>query len=249
MIERNRTLGPRIIGRDWALGDIVRDRRQVAHNPPARLRFFIWNDCNIDEIAMLQPATAEVAFVDEHNVAPPRNSTIAIIHAVDRRVVLIMASDRRECESFTIGHTRIFIESGINEKIGLLRRCQPLTLRCGNIQPKSTRLLDARIEVCEFRKDRLDCIADLSVIGNHFRPSRIASTASTALWPLLRGGSNPKTRTSPSRSASFGISVMPTVRSPCTFEWPRSGEMPAPLRPILPRSINRLAICCTLPVP
>src|SRR5258705_7583533 len=66
---------------------------------------------------------------------------------------------------------------------------------------------------------------------------------------LLRGGSNPKTRASPFRSASFGTSVIPTVRSPCTLEWPRSGEMPAPLRPILPRSINRLAICCTLPVP
>ena len=109
MIERNQDIRLRIIGRDRALGDIVRDRRQVAHNTLARFRFFIWNDCNIDEIAMLQPATAEVAFVDEHNVAPPRNSTIAIIHAVDRRVVLIMASDCRECESFTIGHTRIFI--------------------------------------------------------------------------------------------------------------------------------------------
>ncbi len=28
---------------------------------------------------------------------------------------------------------------------------------------------------------------------------------------------------------------MPTVRSPCTFEWPRSGQMPAPSRPMLPR--------------
>jgi len=63
------------------------------------------------------------------------------------------------------------------------------------------------------------------------RPSRIASTASTALWPLLRGGSNPKTRASPSRSASFGISVMPTVRSPCTFEWPRSGRNARALAP------------------
>ena len=48
---------------------------------------------------------------------------------------------------------------------------------------------------------------------------------------------------------SFGFSVMPTVRSPCTLEWPRSGQMPAPGLPILPRSISRLAICCTLPVP
>src|ERR1700694_3964891 len=98
------------------------------HNTLARFRFLIWNDCNIDEIAMPQPAAGEVAFVDEHDVAPPSNSTIAIIHAVDRRVVLIMASDCRECESFTIGHTRIFIESGTNEKIARLRTCAHVQL-------------------------------------------------------------------------------------------------------------------------
>src|SRR6266849_6833183 len=101
------------MGRDRALGDIVRDRRQVPHNTLARFRFLTWNDRNIDEIAVLQSAAGEVAFVDEHDVAPPRNSAIAIIHAVDRRVVLIMASDCRECENLIVGHTRIFIEPGM----------------------------------------------------------------------------------------------------------------------------------------
>src|SRR5258705_12240833 len=119
---------------------------------------------------MLQAAAGEVALIDKHNVAPPRNSPIAIVHAVDRRVVLIVTSDRCERESFTIGHTRILIYAGTDDKIGLVRRRPPLTLRCGNIEPKSARLLDASVEIREFRKDRLDAIANLSVIGNQLRP-------------------------------------------------------------------------------
>ena len=46
---------------------------------------------------MLQAAAGEVARVDQYDVAAPGNSAIAIVHAVDRRVVLIMAPDRREC--------------------------------------------------------------------------------------------------------------------------------------------------------
>jgi len=42
---------------------------------------------------------------------------------------------------------------------------------------------------------------------------------------------------------------MPTVRSPCTFEWPRNGHMPAPGLPMLPRNSSRLAICWTFEVP
>ena len=159
------------MGRDRALGDIVRDRRQVPHNTLARFRFLTWNDRNIDEIAVLQSAAGEVAFVDEHDVAPPRNSAIAIIHAVDRRVVLIMASDCRECENLIVGHTRIFIEPGIDEKLRFLRRRQPIAFRCGNIQPKSTRLLDPRIEVCEVRKYRLDGIARISRVYGRPRPT------------------------------------------------------------------------------
>ncbi len=49
-----------------------------------------------------------------------------------------------------------------------------------------------------------------------------------------------------SRNSAVGTSVMPTVRSPWTFEWPRTGQRPAPSRPILPLSRQRLASCCTV---
>lgn len=88
MIERNQDIGLGIIVRDRTLRDIVGDRRQVAHDPPVRLRGRIRHDRDINEIAVLQAAVCEVALVDEHDVSAPLNPAIAIIHAVDRRVVL-----------------------------------------------------------------------------------------------------------------------------------------------------------------
>src|ERR1700682_340928 len=110
--------------------DIECARRQIAHHTLARFRSRVGHDRNIDKIAVLQPAAGEVALVDEHDVTAPGNSAIAIVHAVYRRVVLIVTSDCRERESFTIRDTRILLESGTDEKIGLLRWGQPLALPC-----------------------------------------------------------------------------------------------------------------------
>ena len=112
MIERNQDIGLGIIGRDRTLRDIVGDRRQVAHDPLVRLRSRIGHDGDINEIAVLQAAACQVALVDEHDVTAPGDSAIAIIQAVDRRVVLIMTSDRRERESFAIRDTRILSRPG-----------------------------------------------------------------------------------------------------------------------------------------
>ncbi len=43
-----------------------------------------------------------------------------------------------------------------------------------------------------------------------------------------------------SRKAGAGRSKMPMVRSPWTLEWPRTGQTPAPGRPMFPRSRRRL---------
>ena len=58
--------------------------------------------------------------------------------------------------------------------------------------------------------------------------------------------------------ACEGTSVIPTVRSPCTLEWPRTGHRPAPSLPTLPFRRHRLAscwilwapcLCCVRPMP
>src|SRR3546814_21071194 len=53
------------------------------------------------------------------------------------------------------------------------------------------------------------------------RPSRIACNDSTAAWPCSRGLEIPNLASSRASISSLGISVIPTVRSPCTFLCPR----------------------------
>ena len=65
-------------------------------------------------------------------------------------------------------------------------------------------------------------------------PSRIAPIVSTVSRPSARGGSNPNSAANASRNAGMGRSQIPIVRSPCTFECPRTGHTPAPGRPMLP---------------
>src|SRR5471032_1574103 len=87
------------------------------------------------------------------------------------------------------------------------------------------------VEICTVRRSsRQACsISTVSGIARTKLPPRLTkpctlrarmpSQASTVFMPLSRG-------------ASSGFSVMPTVRWPCTFEWPRTGQMPAPGLPI-----------------
>ena len=66
------------------------------------------------------------------------------------------------------------------------------------------------------------------------RPSRMAAMASTVFRPATRGAVMAKASSSRSRNAGSGCSVTPMVRSPWTLEWPRTGQAPAPGRPMLP---------------
>ena len=66
---------------------------------------------------------------------------------------------------------------------------------------------------------------------------RIAPTVST---PCSRGEEKENSASSLSWKAAGICSQMPIVRSPCTFEWPRTGQRPAPGLPMSPRSSSRL---------
>ena len=90
------------------------------------------------------------------------------------------------------------------------------------------------------------------------RPSIIAWQPVTVVRPSCRGGSNPYISARASSGTNSGFSVMPTVRWPCTLEWPRIGHTPAPGLPMLPRSSSRFvtmwiactpATCCVRPMP
>ncbi len=80
-------------------------------------------------------------------------------------------------------------------------------------------------------------------------PSRMAWIVRTVSSPCSRGGSIPHASASRSRNASVGRWSMPQVRLPWTLLWPRTGEGPAPSRPMLPRSSRRLTISRTVSTP
>ena len=71
-------------------------------------------------------------------------------------------------------------------------------------------------------------------------PAMMPSHASTVFMPFSRGGSKPNCLASLSSGTSSGLSAMPTVRWPWTLEWPRTGEIPVPSRPMLPFSSSML---------
>ncbi len=71
-------------------------------------------------------------------------------------------------------------------------------------------------------------------------PSRSARMARTTSRPWARGGAKPNSFSRASRKAGAGRSKMPMVRSPWTLLWPRTGQTPAPGRPMLPRSRRKL---------
>ena len=73
-------------------------------------------------------------------------------------------------------------------------------------------------------------------------PSRSARTASTVSNPCSRGGSKWNSSRNASRKWSGTFSQIPIVRSPWTFECPRTGQSPAPGLPMLPCAKARLAI-------
>ena len=81
-----------------------------------------------------------------------------------------------------------------------------------------------------------------SATNTSIRPSRMARIVSTVSYPCSRGGSKENSAASASRNASGIFSQMPMVRSPCTLQWPRIGDGPAPGRPMFPRSSRKLVI-------
>ena len=67
---------------------------------------------------------------------------------------------------------------------------------------------------------------------------------------VARAAARSRTRARARRGTRrVGFSVIPIVRSPCTFECPRTGHGPAPGTPMFPRSSSRFTISCTFATP
>jgi hypothetical protein len=84
----------------------------MAHHALARLRPRVRYGAEIDQVTVFQTSAGQIALIDEYDVTASSDPPITVIHAVDRRIVLIMTSNRRQRERFTIRPPRIFIQAG-----------------------------------------------------------------------------------------------------------------------------------------
>ena len=80
-------------------------------------------------------------------------------------------------------------------------------------------------------------------------PSSMAWMALTTSYPWCCGIGNPRPSSMRCKNAFDGASQMPTVRSPCTLEWPRTGQKPAPGRPTCPLSRSKFTTSWMTPTP
>ncbi|MNR16154.1 hypothetical protein D3C85_1327380 [compost metagenome] len=142
--------------------------------------------------------------------------------------------------------------------------CGPCACMSISVRPRHGRIKASRpvtrwlrlslVAMCTVRLQlrRASCVRGLSGVAwaklpprpmNTFeRPSSIAAIAITVLWPCWRGTAKANRASSASSSSVGASSLMPMVRSPCTLLCPRTGDSPAPGRPILPRSSCTLMI-------
>ena len=129
---------------------------------------------------------------------------------------------------------------------------RPSVGRISAVRPCTTWLRLSLVEICTVSAQLRSAASVTSVSGvadaklppmpmnTLARPSRIARIASTVSWPCLRGLVMPNRVSNAARNVSGIFSQMPIVRSPCTFECPRTGHTPAPGLPIMPRISSRL---------
>ncbi len=117
LIKRDQDVRLGIVGRDGACRDVIGHSSLVRKNSlltAGRIKH------NIDQVAVFQSASREIILVDEDNIAAAGDAPVAVVQAIDRRIVLIMASDRRERKSPFC--RKVLLKSRIDQKVRSLRR-------------------------------------------------------------------------------------------------------------------------------
>ncbi|MNZ85966.1 hypothetical protein D3C78_1047740 [compost metagenome] len=164
MAERHHRIHFRIIACGRPLRDIVFDGGETLNEVSV---FIFWADAvNIDAITILQAALRKVVPVHEDDVPSAEDAAITVIHAIDRRIVLIVTADRGQHEGFRIGDERVFLKSCGDKEIGLAALRVPAAEGGRDIKAKAAFYPNPAVEIPEIGKDLFDLVTDPVVIGN-----------------------------------------------------------------------------------
>src|SRR3546814_7675128 len=89
IVERDEAVGLRIISRQRAPRDGMRDHG-VSSKRSRR------TCVNIHQIAVLQAEILEILCIGEDHIPSAGHAAVAVVQAIDRRIILVVAADRGE---------------------------------------------------------------------------------------------------------------------------------------------------------
>src|SRR5262249_52322528 len=106
----------------------------------------------------------------EQDAALTKYATIAIVEGVNRRIELVVASDRGQPHHIRVILVGILLKAGKDEEIRLAGRCIPGAVARRGLKVEAARLSNTLIEVLEDREYRFDRVANAVVVRDHFLP-------------------------------------------------------------------------------
>lgn len=168
-VDGHQRVGLRIVGRDVATRDLVDHHHKTRH---AALAPVVADGRHVDPVPFGKAKLAGIRLVHEHHVALALDATIAIIHAIDGGVVLIVGAQALQQQHRLIRHLlgmtgtlrQHRLRQGAGTKLGLAAGGIPGQQRRGVIEMKTARLLDAGIEIGKAGDGLFDEIADAAIV-------------------------------------------------------------------------------------
>src|ERR1700733_3069668 len=121
-VERHQWIGLRIICRTTTIGKRVTDRSKITHPSLDAIGRF---GNEIDAISVLQTSLLQFRFVEKDDIPLTIDTSISVRHRINRRIVLIVASNRTQPKRFQIVFEAVLSESVIDEETRLSRRGRP----------------------------------------------------------------------------------------------------------------------------
>ena len=145
---------------------------------------------DVHPVAVLHAQLANVLGVDEDHTALAIDTPVAVVHAVNGGVVLIVRAGGEQSEHHRVAHPlarqvrRRIAGHWVRVEAGLARRRSPHTLAGRVAQPKAPWRGHTGVEILEVHKHLLDQVADAAVVLHQPQPGRVTA-------PTQRGRRQP----------------------------------------------------------
>src|SRR5262252_4154467 len=98
------------------------------------------------------------------------NAAITSVERINRRIELVVASDRGQPQHVRVISMRILLDSGKDEEIRLAGWRIPDAVARRGLEVEAARLSNALVEVLKDREYHFDRVANAVIVRDHFLP-------------------------------------------------------------------------------